>query len=57
MTLFSRIGEYNRDEGNDIGHDDYDYDHGYTLYAFDLTPDLGVYEIFDLAKQGMCDWI
>ena len=50
MTLFSGTGKDNRDEGNDIGRDD--YDHGYALYAFDLTPDLGDDEHFNLAKQG-----
>ena len=50
MTLFSGIGKDNRDEGNDIERNE--YDRGYTLYAFDLTPDLGDSEHFNLAKQG-----
>jgi len=50
MTLFSGTGKDNRDEGNDLERKE--YEHGYTLYAFDLTPDLGDNEHFNLAKQG-----
>ena len=38
MSLFSGTGKENRDEGNEIAHED--YPKGYALYAFDLSPDL-----------------
>ena len=37
-TLFSGTGKLQKDEGIDITR--MDYSNGYTLYAFDLTPDL-----------------
>ena len=49
MSLFSRTGKENRDEGNDIARED--YPNGYDLYAFDLSPDLAEGH-FNLAKQG-----
>jgi len=39
-----------RDEGTAIDRND--YANGYTLYAFDLTADLGDEESFNLMRQG-----
>ena len=50
MSLFSGTGKENRDEGNDIGRDD--YPNGYALYAFDLSSDLAEEGHFNLVKQG-----
>ena len=50
MSLFSRTGKENRDEGNDIARAD--YPNGYALYAFDLSPDLAEERHFNLAKKG-----
>src|SRR5664279_270983 len=50
MTLFSGTGKENRNEGNGIERSD--YNNGYALYAFDLTPDLSDDDHFNLAKQG-----
>jgi hypothetical protein len=49
-TLFSGLGKENHDEGNDI--DRLDYPRGFTLYAFDLTPDLSDNENFNLVRNG-----
>ena len=45
-TLFQNV----RNMGNDITYDD--YKSGYTLYAFDLSPDLCNSEHFNLLKDG-----
>ena len=50
MSLFSRTGKENRDEGNDLARKD--YHNGYALHAFYLSPDLAEEEHFNLAKQG-----
>ena len=50
MSLFSGTGQENRDEGNDIAHED--YPNGHALYAFDLSPDLAEEVHLNLAKQG-----
>ena len=50
MSLFNGIGKDNRDEGNDIGREE--YPNGYALYDFDLSPDLTDSESFSLARQG-----
>ena len=50
MSLFSGTGKQQRDEGNDISRED--YSGGYTLYAFDLTPDLAEEGHFNLTKDG-----
>ena len=50
MSLFSGTGKENRDEGNDITHED--YPKGYALYSFDLGPDLAEEGHFNLAMQG-----
>ena len=49
-TLFSGTGKLNNDEGIAISRKD--YDSGYTLYAFDLTADLGEDDHFNLIKHG-----
>jgi hypothetical protein len=50
MSLFSGTGKDNRDEGNDISR--LDFANGYTLYAFDLSPDLADNDHFNLSRQG-----
>ena len=50
MTLFNGTGKCYRDEGNDISRGD--YNNGYALYAFDLTPDLCDSEHFNLTRHG-----
>jgi len=49
-TLFSGNGKVFKDEGN--GLDRISFSKGYALYAFDLTPDLGEDDHFNLMKQG-----
>ncbi len=49
-TLFSGTNKMFEDQGNDISR--YDYGNGYTLYAFDLTPDLTCGGHFNLQKEG-----
>jgi hypothetical protein len=50
MSLFSGTGKPQRGEGNDIARED--YSGGYTLYAFDLTPDLAEEGRFNLSREG-----
>lgn len=50
MTLFSGTGKLFKDEGNFIERSE--YSRGYTLYAFDLTPDLAEEGHFNLLKDG-----
>ena len=50
MTLFTGTGKQFVGEGNQIHRDD--YAKGYTLYAYDLTPDLGEDDHFNLIKEG-----
>lgn len=51
-TLFAGTGVHWKDEGNDISYAD--YGNGYTLYVFDLTPDLSAHEAhWNLQKQGV----
>ena len=50
LSLFSGTGKENRDEGNDISRND--FSNGYTLFAFDLSPDLAEEDHFYLARQG-----
>ena len=49
-TLFSETGKLFRDEGNSLtrGY----FNNEYALYVFDLTPDLGEDDHFNLSKQG-----
>ncbi|XP_071832414.1 uncharacterized protein F54H12.2-like [Apostichopus japonicus] len=49
-TLFSGTDKANHDEGNAISREE--YSKGYTLYVFDLTPDLSSGGHFNLVKQG-----
>ena len=49
MSLFKNI----REAGNDISYDE--YKNGYTLFAFDLTPDLCSSEHYSLLKDGSLD--
>jgi len=49
-TLFSGTGKVFNDQGNAL--DRTDFSRGYALYAFDLTPDLGEDDHFNLTKQG-----
>jgi len=48
--MFTRTGKLGADEGLFIDHDY--YGSGYTLYAFDLTADLGEDDHFSLVRQG-----
>lgn len=50
MSLFSGTGKQQKDEGIDIERGD--YPGGYALYAFDLTPDLGENDHFNLNHEG-----
>ena len=50
-TLFSGTGKMYANTGLDIGREDYPY--GYTLYAFDLTPDMcNTTEYFNTVQRG-----
>jgi len=50
LTLFEGTGKLGKDEGIDISREE--YPNGYTLYAFDLTPDLAEADHLNLAKEG-----
>ncbi|KAJ8018950.1 hypothetical protein HOLleu_42760 [Holothuria leucospilota] len=50
QTLFSGLNTMFSDKGNHINRND--YGHGYTLYAFDMTPDLANGGHFNLRKNG-----
>ena len=50
QSLFSGIGKLSQDTGNQINRSD--YGSGYTLFAFDLTPDHCPGDHFELIKQG-----
>jgi len=51
LGLFTGTGMYLEDEGNDVSR--FEYAHGFTLFAFDLTPDLSIDAgHFQLVKQG-----
>jgi len=55
MSLFVETGQYYTDEGNDLTRKD--YAGGNTLFAFDLTPDLGSCgNNFELIKMAILDW-
>ena len=49
-SLFNGTGLMSKDQGNDISRDE--YGGGYTLFAFDLTPDLSDSGHFQLVKHG-----
>jgi hypothetical protein len=48
--LFTGTGRAFRDEDIDISRED--YVDGYTLFCFDLSPDLGESDHFNLIKSG-----
>ena len=50
QSLFTGSGIMYGDHGNQISRED--YANGYTLYCFNLTPDLSSGENFNLIKQG-----
>lgn len=50
QTLFSGTDKMFKDVGNHISRQEFDL--GYTLYAFDLSPDLSSGQHFNLKKQG-----
>ena len=50
QTLFSGLDNLHQNSGNDISRSD--YANGYTLYAFDLTPDLCSGGHFNLIRSG-----
>src|SRR2546425_2356714 len=50
LSLFTGSGKYRRDEGLDI--DRQEYENGYTLFAYDLSPDLSEEGYFNLIKEG-----
>jgi len=50
MSLFAGTNKINRDEGNYISREDYPL--GYSLYAYDLSPDLAENDHFNLVRQG-----
>jgi len=50
ISLFTGSGKYRRDEGLDI--DRQEYEGGYTLFAYDLSPDLTEEGYFNLIKEG-----
>ena len=49
-SITAGIGKFNADEGNGVTRSD--YPRGYTLYAFNLTPDLSDGDYLTLQKQG-----
>lgn len=50
LTLYNGTGQYYKNEGNYINRDE--YANGYTLFVFDLTPDLFEGAHFNLIKRG-----
>jgi len=51
LSLFTETNQYYTDEGNSISRSD--YGGGHTLFAFDLTPDLGsAADQWELVKHG-----
>ena len=50
ISLFQGSGKYRRDEGLDF--DRQEYEQGFTLFAYDLSPDLSEEGYFNLAKEG-----
>jgi len=50
LNLFSGTGKINKDDGNNIDREE--YASGYTLYAFDLSPDLAEDDHFNLQHNG-----
>jgi len=50
MSLFNGTGKRMKDKGNDISRSE--YPNGFTLNAFDLTPDLAEHDHFNLHREG-----
>ena len=50
LSLFTGTGLMSQDQGNNISWEE--YGDGYTLFAFDLTPDLSDSGHFNIVKQG-----
>jgi len=50
LNLFTALGKFNQDEGNDITRQD--FNNGYTIYAFDFTPDMSENTSFNLTRSG-----
>ena len=50
MGMYSGSRKENQDEGNGIGRNE--FANGYTLYVFDLTPDLSECDSFNLTRSG-----
>ena len=50
MGMFTGSRQENQDEGNGIGR--IEFPNGYTLYVFDLTPDLSECDSFNLTRSG-----
>lgn len=50
LTMYTGTGQFYEDEGNQVSRDD--YPRGYTLFAFDLTPDLIDGSHFNVIKHG-----
>lgn len=50
QTLYSGLNKMYKDTGNGISRDD--YPNGYTLYAFDISPDLNEGDHLNLVKRG-----
>jgi hypothetical protein len=48
-SLFGGTNKINRDEGNEISRSE--YANGYTLFAYDLTPDLAEDDHLNLTRQ------
>ncbi len=51
LSLFSGTGHVFKDDGNDISREE--YKSGYTLWAFDLTPDMDESGHVQLVQQGV----
>ena len=50
MSLFTGSGKYRQDEDLDISRSD--YPKGYTIFCFDLSPDMNDGANFDLTREG-----
>lgn len=50
LSLFQGTNKYKKDSGNDINRDE--YGEGYSLYAYDLTPDMNDDNYFNLVREG-----